>query len=77
MNEKTRTLFSVVEVTDKDGARHCEVNWHVDLYGPLDEISLNAELTDKIIDMAEDLLEAEEELRRESLPVYAMEEKKG
>lgn len=56
----TRTLFSVVEMFDKDG-RYFMVDWHPDLHALLDELSPNGELTDKIINFAEELLEDESE----------------
>jgi hypothetical protein len=54
-----RALFTVIEVTSDDGSVHMEVNWHPDLYPVLDEISPNAELTDRLIDIAEEITEAE------------------
>jgi len=67
MKPKSRTLFSVIEVTG-DGDRHCEVDWHRDISSVLDEISPNYEFTDKIIDMAEDLLTAEDSLKADADP---------
>ena len=56
-NER-RTLFSVTEVTLPDGTKAMEVDWHRDLYPALDELSPNGEITDKIVNIAEELIHA-------------------
>lgn len=52
-----RTLFSVIEVTDAVGSRTFEVDWHPALYPILDEASPDGQITDKLIDIAETLLD--------------------
>lgn len=51
-----RTLFSVIEITNPDGEKYTCVNWHHDLLPALDEINPNGQTTDKIIDIADDLV---------------------
>lgn len=58
MKSKRRTLFSVIEVTLPNGNKEIELDWHRDLYPALDELSPNGEITDKVIDIAEELLSA-------------------
>ena len=55
---KTRMLFSVIEVTEASGESRCQVDWHPELYAILDEISPNAEITDRLIDIAEEILQS-------------------
>lgn len=50
MNRKT--LFSVIQA--EDGT--LQVMWHPDLYPRLDSVSPNGEMTDRIIDIAEELM---------------------
>ena len=52
-----RTLFSVIEVTDAVGSRSFEVDWHPDLYPILDDASQDGQITDKLIGIAETLLD--------------------
>jgi len=54
----TRTLFSMVEVTARDGSTSLQVDWHPGLYPALDELSPDGKITDRIIDTAEELLHA-------------------
>ena len=56
-----RTLFSVIQTTDAEGNSFCQVDWHQDLYSVLDEITPEGVLTDRLIDLAEELLQAEED----------------
>ena len=56
MSTTRRTLFSVIEVTDAVGSRSFEVDWHPDLYPILDEASPDGQITDKLISVAETLL---------------------
>lgn len=58
MSTTRRTLFSVIEVTDAVGSRTFEVDWHPDLYPLLDEASPDGKITDKMIDIAETLLDS-------------------
>ncbi len=55
MTIKTKTLFSVIEVIDNRGEKSVQVDWHPELYSVLDAISPNGEITDRIIDIAEEL----------------------
>lgn len=55
-----RTLFSVIQVTGSDGSTTYEVDWHPDLYPVLEMIGPNGEMTDKIIDLAEEISNAED-----------------
>ena len=57
MSTTRRTLFSVIEVIDAVGSRTFEVDWHPALYPILDEVSPNYQFTDKLIDIAETLLD--------------------
>lgn len=52
-----RTLFSVIEVADAVGSRTFEVDWHPALYPILDEASPDGQITDKLIGIAETLLD--------------------
>jgi len=54
MPTKRTTLFSVEQVRD-GGEVHYEVKWSDDASAALDDISPNAEWTDRIIDLAEEL----------------------
>jgi len=54
----TRTLFSVIEVTPASGEPYCYVNWHHDLEGLMEVVNPNGEMTDKLIDIAEEILDA-------------------
>lgn len=47
-----KTLFSVLQ--SDDGI--IQVDWHPDLYPALDVLSPNGEVTDRVIDVAEELL---------------------
>ena len=58
MKEERRTLFSVIEVVDGDG-RHFEVEWHPALYDFLSVASPNGELTDKLINFSEEMIDDE------------------
>jgi predicted sugar kinase len=53
-----RTLFSVIEITDKDGQKSFEVDWHPTMYSILDDKSPNGEVTDQIINLAEELTDS-------------------
>jgi hypothetical protein len=61
VTSKRRTLFSVEEVTPAEGEKYFEVSWLPDLHPALNELSPNGEITDKIIDIADDLIHAFEE----------------
>ena len=56
-----RTLFSAIEVTLPNGDKEIELDWHPDLYPVLDELSPNGEITDKVVDIAEELIHAFDE----------------
>lgn len=56
-----RILFSAVEVTLADGSKQIELDWHPDMYPALEELGPNGEFTDKVIDLAEELLHAFDE----------------
>jgi hypothetical protein len=58
---KRRTLFSVIEVTLPNGDKQIQLDWHCDLYPALNELSPNGEITDKVIDIAEELIHAFDE----------------
>lgn len=60
--DKRRTLFSVIEVIDGVGSSSMEVDWNPDLYAVLDEIAPNGEVTDRIIDIAEEIAGARDNL---------------
>jgi len=66
MNCKQRTLFSAIEVTLSDGSKQIELDWHSDMYPALDELSPNGEMTDKIVDIAEELIHAFDEEEAEA-----------
>jgi hypothetical protein len=55
-----RVLFSVIEVTDGVGSSHMEIDWHHDLYPILEVISPNGKMTDRVIDIAEEILSENE-----------------
>jgi hypothetical protein len=57
MGTTRRTLFSVIEVTDAVGVRSFEVDWHPELYPLLDEVSPDGQITDKLVGIAETLLD--------------------
>ena len=59
-----KILFSVVQESDNTLA----IEWHSDLYPVLDEILPNGEMTDRIIDIAEEILEAEKAVRMGKRP---------
>jgi hypothetical protein len=61
MTTERRALFSAIEVTLSDGTKQIELDWHRDLYPVLDELSPNGEITDKIVDIAEELIRAFDE----------------
>jgi hypothetical protein len=54
---KRRVLFSVIEVTNREGERTFEVDWHRDMYPILDEAYANGQMTDRLIELAEELLQ--------------------
>lgn len=58
MSNERRTLFSAIEVTLDDGSKQIELDWNPDLYPVLDELSPNGEITDKVVDIAEELIHA-------------------
>lgn len=55
------TLLSVIEVTDKAGAKSFEVDWHSTMYPILDDVSPNGEITDRIIDLVEEIMQSFDE----------------
>jgi hypothetical protein len=52
-----RTLFSVIEVISNDGEKSFEVEWHPEMYPFLDEAYANGQMTDRLIELAEELLQ--------------------
>lgn len=56
-----RTLFSVIETTCGDERPTFEVDWHRDMYPILDDVSPNGEVTDRIVDIAEELTQPDDE----------------
>lgn len=54
---KHKTLFSVIQTTDAEGHSFFQVEWHPDLYPVLDEMSPEGVLTDRLIDLAEELMD--------------------
>lgn len=53
---KSRTLFSVIHVTGDNGETWMQVDWNPDIYEALDRLGPNGELTDRLVDMAEELV---------------------
>jgi hypothetical protein len=51
-----KTLFSVIQTTDAEGHSFCQVDWHPDLYEVVDAQTPEGVLTDRLIDLAEELL---------------------
>lgn len=51
-----RVLFSVIQVTAKAGGTWMEVEWNHDLYPVLEHINPDGELTDRIVDLAEEVV---------------------
>ena len=51
-----KTLFSVIQTTDAGGHSFFQVDWHPDLYPVLDEMTPEGVLTDRLIDLAEELI---------------------
>lgn len=61
MSEAThKTLFSVIQTTDAEGHSFFQVDWHPDLYSALDEMTPEGVLTDRLIDLAEELVGTDE-----------------
>jgi hypothetical protein len=61
MSEVThKTLFSVIQTTDAEGHSFFQVEWHKDLYPTLEEMTPEGVLTDRLIDLAEELVGADE-----------------
>ena len=54
---KQKTLFSVIQTTDAEGYSFFQVDWHPDLYPVLEEMSPEGVLTDRLIDLAEELMD--------------------
>ena len=52
---KHKTLFSVIQTTDTEGHSFFQVEWHPDLYPVLDEMTTKGVLTDRLIDLAEEI----------------------
>lgn len=56
-----KTLFSVIQTTDADGNSFFQVDWHPDMYPILDEIYPEGKMTDRLIDLAEELMATDDE----------------
>lgn len=54
---KIRVLFSVEEVTEETGEVTMQVIWHPEIRVRLDDISPNYAYTDKLIDLAEEIVQ--------------------
>jgi hypothetical protein len=52
-----KTLFSVIQTTDAEGKSFFQVDWHPDLYPTLEEMTPEGVLTDRLIDLAEELMD--------------------
>lgn len=55
-DRETRTLFSVIEVIRPGGHIEMELEWHPSLYSRLDEIAPGGEFTDRILDLASEIM---------------------
>jgi len=53
-----RALFSVVQGTGNDGETFLYVDWAPELYPALDQLSPDGQITDRLIDTANELLHA-------------------
>ena len=51
-------LFSVVRFIQEDGLQWSEVDWHPTLYPVLDQISPNGEVTDQLVGIGDELIDA-------------------
>jgi len=49
-------LFTVLEITEANGDKSLTVDWNDDLYPALAEVSPEGEFTDRVIDLAEELM---------------------
>lgn len=58
MTTKTRTIFSVIEATPKDGEPYFYVNWHPEVSTLVDP---DGKDTDKILDFVEELLSSHDD----------------
>lgn len=52
-----KTIFSVIQTTDAEGHSFFQVDWHPDLYPVLEEMTPEGVLTDRLIDLAEELMD--------------------